>query len=98
MRPESSGVDRRVEELIAMAGEACERQVGPGGVVVSMRSGAVGLWEPWLDERALATYYGVSTRTIRRWRAGGMPSRVFGCVRRYRLSECEHWHEQRGAA
>jgi DNA-binding transcriptional MerR regulator len=55
-------------------------------------------WEPWLDERAVASHYGVSTRTIRRWRASGMPSRAFGGVRRYRLSECEQWHQQPGAA
>jgi hypothetical protein len=81
-----------------MADEACERQVVTGGVVVSMQARAAGLWEPWLDERGLANHYRVSTRTIRRWRASGMPSRVFGGVRRYRLSACEHWHEQRGAA
>ena len=70
------------------------------GVVVPMASRSTGLvrWEPWLDERVVASHYGVSTRTIRRWRAGGMPSRVFGGVRRYRLSECEAWHEQQGAA
>jgi hypothetical protein len=52
-------------------------------------------WEPWWDEGMIARHYGVSTRTIRRWRRIGMPSRVFGGVRRYRLSDCEGWHEQR---
>lgn len=52
-------------------------------------------WEPWLDEGMVARHYGVSARTIRRWRRIGMPSRVFGGVRRYRLSDCEGWHEQR---
>jgi hypothetical protein len=52
-------------------------------------------WEPWLGEGLVARHYGVSTRTIRRWRRSGMPSRVFGGVRRYRLSECEGWHQQR---
>ena len=58
------------------------------------RASAVG-WEPWLDEGIVARHYGVSTRTIRRWRRIGMPSRVFGGVRRYRLSDCEGWQEQR---
>jgi len=77
-----------------MADQSRERPEGIG-VVVSMpsRPDGSGVWEPWLDERALARHYGVSTRTVRRWRAGGMPSRSFGGVRRYRLSECEHWHE-----
>jgi hypothetical protein len=55
-------------------------------------------WEPWLGESAVARHYGVSPRTIRRWRAKGMPSRLFGGVRRYRLSECEGWHELRRSA
>jgi hypothetical protein len=57
------------------------------------RDGAV-TWEPWLSERAIARHYAVSARTIRRWRQLGMPSGVFGGVRRYRLSECEGWHQE----
>ncbi len=35
------------------------------------------IWEPWIDEPALARHLGVSTRTIRRWRRDhGLPSRV----------------------
>jgi hypothetical protein len=55
-------------------------------------------WEPWLDEHAVARHYGVSTRTIRRWRLSGMPSRAFEGTRRYRLSECDRWHEVRNSA
>ena len=71
-----------------------------GAIVISMpvRGQGSTAWEPWLDEHAVARHYGVSTRTIRRWRACGMPSRTFGGVRRYRLSDCEHWHEQRSSA
>ena len=58
------------------------------------RDGAA-TWEPWLSERAIARHYAVSARTIRRWRQLGMPSGVFGGARRYRLSECEGWHERR---
>ncbi len=48
-------------------------------------------WEPWLDEAAVARYFGVSTRTVRRWQHAGMPSAKYGGVRRYRLSGCELW-------
>ena len=83
-----------------MARESREGVIISRGVVVSMptRVDTPGAREPWLDERALARHYGVSTRTVRRWRAGGMPSRLFGGVRRYRLSECERWHEARSRA
>lgn len=83
-----------------MADQTRERPESLGGVVVSIaqRRDSSGVWEPWLDERSLARHYGVSTRTVRRWRAAGMPSRVFGGVRRYRLSACEHWHELREPA
>ena len=69
-----------------------------GAAVLSLPTRSAGgeMWEPWLDERAVAGHYGVSTRTIRRWRTGGMPSRVFGGVRRYRLSDCERWHRAAG--
>jgi excisionase family DNA binding protein len=48
-------------------------------------------WEPWIDERALARYFGVSTRTVRRWRREGMPSRRVGGGRRYRISLADVW-------
>jgi hypothetical protein len=82
-----------------MAGEPRARTGEALGVVVSMplRSGA-GTSEPWMSERAVALQFQVSTRTVRRWRAAGMPSRVFGGVRRYRLSDCETWHELREPA
>lgn len=49
-------------------------------------------YEPWLTERALAVHYGVSERTVRRWRLAGMPSRMLGGSRRFRLREVEDWH------
>lgn len=52
-------------------------------------------WEPWVDEPTIARHFDASDRTIRRWRAQGMPSRLVGGLRRYRLSECEAWHEAR---
>jgi hypothetical protein len=52
-------------------------------------------WEPWLDDAAVARHYSVSSRTVRRWRAEGMPSRLLGGSRRYKLTEIEAWHERR---
>jgi len=48
-------------------------------------------WEPWVDETALARHLGVSTRTLRRWRAAGMPSQRMRGSRRYKVSQAEHW-------
>jgi hypothetical protein len=39
----------------------------------------------------------VTPRTIRRWAVAGMPSRRFGGVRRFRISEAERWHEEQEA-
>jgi phage terminase Nu1 subunit (DNA packaging protein) len=58
------------------------------------RDGVV--WEPWVDERQVARHFDVSSRTVRRWRDQGMPSQKVGGLRRFRLTECERWHE--GAA
>lgn len=55
-------------------------------------------WEPWLGEGAVARHFDVSPRTVRRWRAEGMPSRLFRGSRRFRLSEIEHWHAERSAS
>lgn len=50
--------------------------------------------EPWMTEMQLANHFGVTTRTIRNWRAQGMPSQKFGGIRRYRLSDVMAWHEE----
>ena len=72
----------------------------PNGRVVRFpeRSAEGATWEPWVDERAVAKHFGVVDRTVRRWRAAGMPSKLFLGVRRYRLSQCEAWHEQQEGA
>lgn len=54
--------------------------------------------EPWLNEDAVGRHFGVSTRTVRRWRLQGMPSRMLGGCRRFRLSEVERWHAERTAS
>jgi hypothetical protein len=53
-------------------------------------------WEPWVPEATIARHFSVSTRTVRRWRAEGMPSRMLGSSRRFRISEIESWHASRG--
>jgi hypothetical protein len=50
-------------------------------------------WEPWLDEMQVASHFGCSTRTVRRWRERGCPSRLVGGLRKYRLSEIDRWHD-----
>ncbi len=50
--------------------------------------------EPWLTDEALALYFSVAPRTVRRWATAGMPSRRFGGARRFRISEAERWHEE----
>lgn len=52
-------------------------------------------WEAWVGESAIARHFGVSSRTVRRWRGEGMPSRLLGGSRRYRISQAEVWHERR---
>jgi len=54
-----------------------------------------GLWEPWVNEQVVAHHFGVSNRTVRRWRERGMPSRLIGGSRRYRISACESWHDRK---
>lgn len=54
-----------------------------------------GAWEPWVSEDAIARHFGVSTRTVRRWRADGLASMLVGAQRRYRIGEAERWHRQR---
>jgi hypothetical protein len=51
-------------------------------------------WEPWLTEAIVAAHFNVSERTVRRWRGAGMPSRLMGSSRRFRLSEVEAWHSR----
>lgn len=54
-------------------------------------------WEPWLNEKQIAQHFGVHVRTVRNWRKAGMPSLSLGAARRYRLTDCEAWHERRAS-
>ena len=69
--------------------------------LMSLRSRRVGggkrLWDSWVSEIVIARHYNVSARTVRRWRAQGMPSRLLGGSRRFRLSEVESWHAEKSA-
>jgi phage terminase Nu1 subunit (DNA packaging protein) len=50
-----------------------------------------------LTKRELAEFFAVSTKTIERQVAAGMPSLVVGGQRRFDLSKATAWLEARGA-
>jgi DNA-binding transcriptional MerR regulator len=52
--------------------------------------------EPWQTTAEIAEFFGVSERTIRYWRAAGMPSAIIAGRRKHRPSECEPWLERAG--
>lgn len=54
-------------------------------------------WEPELSKRQLAERFGYTTRWVELRMREGMPSRMVGAQRRFRLSECEQWLKK-GAA
>jgi hypothetical protein len=56
------------------------------------------VWEPWVDEHVVARHFSVSPRTVRRWRVEGMPSKLIGGSRRYRIGDAERWHQQKESA
>ena len=51
--------------------------------------------EPWLTKRQLAVHLGFSTRWVELRLREGMPSRLMGGCRRFRLSEVEGWVDAR---
>jgi phage terminase Nu1 subunit (DNA packaging protein) len=52
--------------------------------------------EPWVGKLVLANYLGCSKRQVEKWTAEGMPSRMPGHRRVYRVSACEDWLEKTG--
>jgi hypothetical protein len=54
--------------------------------------------EPWLSKRQIAAHFGFSTRWVELRVREGMPSEVFSGRRRFRVTECEQWLLERGAA
>ena len=54
--------------------------------------------EPWLSKRQVAGHFGYSIRWIELRVREGMPSQMIGGQRKFRLTECELWLTERGAA
>ena len=52
--------------------------------------------EVWLTKRQLSSCIGFSKRWIETQTSRGMPSRMVGGQRRYRLSVCEGWLRENG--
>jgi predicted DNA-binding transcriptional regulator AlpA len=53
--------------------------------------------EPWLSKRQIAGHYGRSTRWVELRMREGMPSRLIGGRRGFRLSEVDEWIKERFA-
>ncbi len=53
--------------------------------------------EPWVSKAQVAAYLGRSTRWVEMMNREGMPSRMIGGRRGYRLSEVDAWIEARFA-
>jgi hypothetical protein len=51
--------------------------------------------EPWLTKKQLARHLGFSTRWVELRLRDGLPSRLIGGRRRFRLSEVERWVDGR---
>jgi len=51
--------------------------------------------EPWLSKQQVAGHYGRSTRWIELRMREGLPSRMLGGRRAYRLSTVDAWMEAR---
>jgi hypothetical protein len=52
--------------------------------------------EAWVDKLTMAGYLGCSKRQVEKWTAEGMPSRMPGNKRVYRMSVCEGWLRENG--
>jgi predicted DNA-binding transcriptional regulator AlpA len=64
-----------------------------GATVVPFRRVAV--HEPWLSKRQIADYLGRSTRWVELRVREGLPSKMIGGRRGFRLSEVEAWIDGR---
>lgn len=54
-----------------------------------------GRFEPWVNKGQVAAYLGRSKRWVELMAREGLPSRMIGGRRAYRLSEVEAWVERR---
>jgi phage terminase Nu1 subunit (DNA packaging protein) len=64
------------------------RQGRPEVVVPFRRPGRQ---EPWVSAQRVANYFGVSVRTVQRWKSQGVPCLDHGGIVRFRLSSVETW-------
>jgi hypothetical protein len=69
-----------------------DRSLGGGSVVVFPRAA---IREPWLSKRQIADYFGRSTRWVELRVREGLPSKMIGGRRGFRLSEVEAWIDRR---
>ncbi len=69
-----------------------DRSLGRGSVVVFPRAA---IREPWLNKRQIADYFGRSTRWVELRVREGLPSKMIGGRRGFRLSEVEAWIDRR---
>jgi hypothetical protein len=60
-----------------------------GGVLIRLPS-RIG-FEPWLSKRDIAAHFGRSTRWVELRVRDGLPSKMIGGRRGFRLSEVEAW-------
>jgi hypothetical protein len=65
-----------------------------GGVVVRLAPRAG--FEPWLSKREIASHFGRSTRWVELRMREGLPSKMIGGRRGFRLSDVEAWIDGRG--
>lgn len=54
--------------------------------------------EPWRTKEQIADYYGYTTRWVDLKVAEGMPMRIVGGRRRFRISLTDEWLEKKRAA
>jgi predicted DNA-binding transcriptional regulator AlpA len=52
-------------------------------------------FEPWVTKAQVAAYFGRSTRWVELMTKQGLPSRMIGGRRAYRLSEVDAWVAER---
>lgn len=69
-----------------------DRSLGGGSVVIFPRAA---IREPWLSKRQIAEHLGRSTRWVELRVREGLPSKMIGGRRGFRLSEVEAWIDGR---
>lgn len=67
--------------------------VPPGAVVLQFPASVAA--EPWLSKRQIADYLGRSTRWVELRVREGLPSKMIGGRRGFRVSEVEAWIDGR---